>query len=38
MIAWRVLVGHGNGIVISMGPVLYSDVVYQGPELGGIQE
>jgi hypothetical protein len=38
MIAWRVLVGHGNGIVISMGPVLYSDAVYQGPELGGIQE
>ena len=36
MIAWRVLVGLGNGIMISMGPVLYSDVAYRGPELGGI--
>ena len=29
MIAWRVLVGLGNGIMTSMGPILYSDV-YQG--------
>ena len=34
MIAWTVLFGLGNGTVISMGPVLYSDVIYQGPELG----
>lgn len=36
MTAWRVLVGLGNGIMTSMKPVLYFDVVYQGPELGGI--
>jgi hypothetical protein len=34
MIAWTVLFGLGNGTMISMGPVLYSDVVYRGPELG----
>jgi hypothetical protein len=36
MIAWSVLVGLGNGIMTSMGPVLYSDAVYQGPEFGVI--
>ena len=36
MIAWRVLVGLGNVIMTSMGPVLYSDVVYQGLEFGVI--
>jgi hypothetical protein len=36
MIAWRVLVGLGNGITTSTGPVLYSDVVYQGLEFGVI--
>ena len=33
-IAWSVLVGLGNGIMTSMGPMLYSDVVCQGPEFG----
>jgi hypothetical protein len=36
MIAWTVLAGLGNGIMTSMGPVLYSDGVYQGSELGTI--
>lgn len=36
MVAWRVLVGLGNRIMTSMGPVLYSDFVYQGLELGVI--
>lgn len=36
MIAWRVLVSLGNGVMTSRGPVLCSNVVCQDLELGVI--